>query len=206
MMKYRPAWQNRIEFAAHFLLLSLTLACAGRVRPRFEAVPAAQQQQQQRSPSPADIMDYLRTRQLMVPVDGIRVSQVPDNFSSGRGGRAHNAHDLMAKRGTAVLAADDSRIIRLADNVLGGITIYATDPEERIVYYYAHLDRYAEGLKAGAKVSKGEVIGFVGSTGNASENAPHLHFQVAEITELSRHWEGIPIDARTYFVLDGQKK
>jgi hypothetical protein len=89
-------------------------------------------------------MDYLRSRELMVPVDGVRVGEIADNFSAGRGGRTHNAHDIMAKRGTAVLAADDSRVIRLAENELGGITVYATDPSQRLVYYYAHLDRYAQ--------------------------------------------------------------
>jgi peptidoglycan LD-endopeptidase LytH len=142
----------------------------------------------------------------MVPVDGIRVSQVPDTFGARRGERAHNAHDIMAKRGTPVLSADDGRIIRFATSSAGGTTIYATDPDERLVYYYAHLDRYENGIKAGAVLHKGDVIGYVGSTGNASASAPHLHFQVAELIDMSRHWEGVPIDVRTYFLLDGQRR
>jgi murein DD-endopeptidase MepM/ murein hydrolase activator NlpD len=152
------------------------------------------------------LLVYLSSRELMVPVDGVRVAAVPDNFSAGRGGRAHNAHDIMAPRGTPVLAADDGRVIRLANNALGGLTIYATDPDERLVYYYAHLDGYEAGLKAGARIRKGDVIGFVGSTGNASPSAPHLHFQVARLTDMDRHWDGIPVDAREYLVLDGKRR
>jgi murein DD-endopeptidase MepM/ murein hydrolase activator NlpD len=153
-----------------------------------------------------EFLEYLSSRELMVPVDGVRVAAVPDNFSAGRGGREHNAHDIMARRGTNVLAADDGRVIRLANNALGGLTIYATDPNERLVYYYAHLDGYEAGLTAGARIRKGDVIGFVGSTGNASPSAPHLHFQVARLTDIDRHWDGIPVDAREYFVLDGKRR
>ena len=166
--------------------------------PRAAIVPAVV--------SSDPLLEYLRKRELMVPVEGVLASQVPNTFSESRGERAHNAHDFMAKRGTPVLSADDGRIIRLASSSLGGITIYASDPEERLVYYYAHLDRYEAGLKTGASIRKGDVIGYVGSTGNASAAAPHLHFQVARLQDISRHWEGIPIDARYYFSLDGTRR
>jgi murein DD-endopeptidase MepM/ murein hydrolase activator NlpD len=112
----------------------------------------------------------------------------------------------MAKRGTPVLSADDGKVIRVATNDMGGLTIYAADPGAKLVFYYAHLDRYAPGLKAGSALKKGQVIGFVGSSGNAVASAPHLHFQVAKLEDISRHWEGVPIDARAYFALDGAKR
>jgi murein DD-endopeptidase MepM/ murein hydrolase activator NlpD len=190
-----------------FLLLLTAASGCTRARPDVEPLTAAASGESRTAPASGEnILEYLRSRELMVPVDGIRVSQVPDNFSAGRGGRAHNAHDLLAKRGTPVLAADDGRIIRLASNALGGITIYATDPAQRLVYYYAHLDSYAPGLKAGASIGKGELLGFVGSTGNATDTAPHLHFQVGQMTDIRRHWEGVPIDAREYFTLDGKRR
>lgn len=193
-----PGGPTAVRLCCAMLLAVLAAQGCARVRPNL-AVAAP--------PSTGDAtLDYLRTRELMVPVDGLRVEQVPDNFSAGRGGRPHNAHDFMAARGTAVLSADDGRIIRLSNNALGGITIYATDPAEKLVYYYAHMDRYASGLKAGMRVSKGELLGYVGSTGNASPAAPHLHFQVARLDDISRHWEGEPIDARPWFALDGRKK
>ncbi len=189
------------------LVVMLLSACAGAPRPRSVPVPAPVPAADSSPAPPRDaLLDYLSERELMVPVEGVRVSQVPNTFTEKRGDRAHNANDIMAKRGTPVLSADDGHIIRLANNSLGGITIYATDPHEKLVYYYAHLDRYESGLKAGEKLHKGDVIGYVGSTGNASPQAPHLHFQVARMTDISRHWEGVPIDARSYFVLDGERR
>src|SRR5574341_1859127 len=94
------------------------------------------------------------------------------------GARRHGAIDILAPRGTPVLAADDGSILRVGFNTLGGLTIYQSDPEKRFVYYYAHLDRYASTLRDGSPVSRGDVIGYVGSTGNAPPNTPHLHFQV----------------------------
>jgi murein DD-endopeptidase MepM/ murein hydrolase activator NlpD len=156
---------------------------------------------------PATEHEYLRARWLMVPVVGIRASDVPDTFRAKRSGnRQHNATDIMAPRGTAVVAADDGRVIRLARNDAGGITIYATDPYERIVYYYAHLERYHEGLAEGMKLAKGQVIGYVGTTGNAPANTPHLHFQAMRARDVRRWWEGDPLDIRPYLVEEGQRR
>jgi murein DD-endopeptidase MepM/ murein hydrolase activator NlpD len=193
-------------------LAVLILASAACSRPRLQteaATPRREATATAAATEPAGsvtLLTYLASRQLMVPVDGVRVAQVPNNFSAGRSGRAHNAHDIMAKRGTAVLSADDGEVLRLATNELGGITIYATDPATKLVYYYAHLDRYASGLKPGSALKRGEVIGYVGSSGNAVASAPHLHFQVAKLADVARHWEGEPIDARSYFALDGRKR
>ena len=157
--------------------------------------------------APATEHEYLRARWLMVPVAGVRVKDVPDTFRAPRSGnRQHNATDIMAPRGTAVVSADAGRVIRLARNDAGGIVIYATDPHERIVYYYAHLERYQEGLAEGMKLAKGQVIGYVGTTGNAPANVPHLHFQAMRSRDVRRWWEGDPVDIRPYLVEDGQRR
>jgi murein DD-endopeptidase MepM/ murein hydrolase activator NlpD len=146
----------------------------------------------------------LRDRALIVPVLGRYPGDVGDTFRAGRsGGRQHNAADIMAPRGTLVVSADDGAIRRLSTNPLGGITIYATDPEERFVYYYAHLDGYAPDLKVGQRVRRGDVLGYVGSTGNAPPNAPHLHFQIMRLLDRDRLWDGVPIDPRPFLQLPG---
>lgn len=155
---------------------------------------------------PGTDVAYLRERQIMVPVEGISVARVPDTFRASRGKRAHNAIDFMAPRGTPVLAADDGRILKLGKNNAGGITIYAIDSRYRLIYYYAHLDRYRRGLDEGDRISKGEVIGYVGHTGNASERAPHLHFQIMRWEDERRWWAGTPIDPKPVLALDGVKK
>ena len=156
---------------------------------------------------PATEHEYLRARWLMVPVAGVRVRDVPDTYHAARAGnRKHNATDIMAPRGTAVLASDAGRIIKLARNAAGGITIYATDSHERFVYYYAHLDRYHDGIVEGMKLAKGQVIGYVGTTGNAPANTPHLHFQAMRARDVRRWWEGEPLDIRPYLVEDGQRR
>ena len=149
----------------------------------------------------------LEARRLMVPVAGARAARIPDSFHERRsGGRIHQAVDILAPRGTPVLSADDGRVIRLSRSSLGGITVYAVDGEERFVYYYAHLDRYRDGLAEGTKVAKGEVIGYVGTTGNAPKDTPHLHFQVMRLDDPARWWDGTPLDPRPYFALDGAEQ
>lgn len=145
-------------------------------------------------------IEYLRTRQLVVPVAGVERSRIRDSFGDARdgGARTHRAIDILAPRGTPVLAADDGIVLRLSQNTLGGITIYATDTEERLVYYYAHLDGYREGLAQGSLLTKGDTIGYVGTTGNAPRNVPHLHFQVMRMRR-DRYWDGEPINP--YLVL-----
>jgi murein DD-endopeptidase MepM/ murein hydrolase activator NlpD len=151
--------------------------------------------------------DYLRSRGLMVPVAGVRVRDVPDNYRAARaGGLRHNATDILAPRGTPVLAVDAGRILRLSRNAAGGTTIYATDPAERFVYYYAHLDRYHPDLRDGMRVEKGQVIGYVGTTGNAPANTPHLHLQVMRARDVRRWWEGVPLDVRPYLSEDGERR
>ena len=142
-------------------------------------------------------VDYLRTRQLLVPVAGVTVDRIPDTYKAPRGrdgSRRHEAVDIMAPRGTPVLSADDGHVLKLRTNAAGGTTIYATDPDERIIYYYAHLDRYHGPIREGMKLAKGDTIGFVGTTGNAPRNVPHLHFQIMRMPADRRWWGGEPID------------
>jgi murein DD-endopeptidase MepM/ murein hydrolase activator NlpD len=128
-------------------------------------------------------------------VDGIPASALVSSFSDARGSsRKHEAIDILAPRGTNVLAVEDGTIAKLFTSAAGGLTIYEFDPSNRYVYYYAHLDHYAWGLKEGAEVKRGDVIGYVGTTGNAPENTPHLHFAISRLGADHRWWEGTPLD------------
>lgn len=136
---------------------------------------------------------------LAMPVDGVNFAQITDTFAQPRGNggnstRPHEALDIMAPRGTRVLAASDGKVAKLFTSKPGGLTVYEFDPSEKFAYYYAHLDRYADGLKEGAQLHKGDLIGYVGSSGNADPNAPHLHFAVFELTPEKQWWKGTPID------------
>lgn len=148
-------------------------------------------------------LDALWLRQLMVPVEGMTPATLSNDYEARRGSRLHLALDLRAPRGTPVLAADDGRIGRVGTTPVGGHIVYATDPDERFVYYYAHLDRHARGLAVGDRVRKGQVIGYVGTTGNAPADTPHLHFQVMRRGAGRAWWDGPPINPHPFFVLPG---
>jgi murein DD-endopeptidase MepM/ murein hydrolase activator NlpD len=153
---------------------------------------------------PADSA-YFRGHPLMVPVEGVTPSELTDTFHEARsGGRIHMATDIMAMRGTPVLAAANGRIIKLANNGAGGITVYVADASGRYVQYYAHLMGYAPNVKEGLQVQEGDVIGFVGTTGNASPDAPHLHFQV--MRSDANYWNGTPIDVRGFMTKQGRMR
>lgn len=132
---------------------------------------------------------------LLVPVEGVAYSQLTDTFDQPRGQeRHHEALDIMAPTGTPVRAAGDGKIVKLFNSKPGGITLYQFDPAEKHAYYYAHLDRYAEGIKEGMQVKRGDLIGYVGATGNADPNAPHLHFAVVALTPEKQWWKGTPVN------------
>jgi murein DD-endopeptidase MepM/ murein hydrolase activator NlpD len=114
------------------------------------------------------------------------------------------ATDIMAMRGTPVLAASNGRIIKLATSGAGGIGIYIADASGRYVEYYAHLMGYAPNVREGLQVQEGDVIGFVGTTGNASPDAPHLHFQV--MRGDANYWNGTPIDVRGFITKPGRMR
>ena len=140
-------------------------------------------------------VEMLRMRGLTLPVQGIKREDLRDTFNEMRGSsRRHEAIDVLAPRNTPVLAVEDGRIVKLFLSEAGGITIYQFDPTETYCYYYAHLERYADGLKEGAPVKRGQVIGYVGTTGNAPRDTPHLHFAIVKMTDEKRWWQGTAID------------
>jgi peptidoglycan LD-endopeptidase LytH len=131
---------------------------------------------------------------LRVPVAGVVPGELRDTFDQRRGDGRHEAIDIAAPRGTPVEAVADGRIVKLFRSVPGGLTVYQFSADERYVYYYAHLDRYAEGLREGATVQAGEVLGYVGTSGNAPANAPHLHFAIFRLGPERAWWKGTPIN------------
>jgi len=165
------------------------------VGPRFEAGDAPKPLATTGvSPGYANAIDELRDRDLLIPVDGVKEQDLRDTYFDSRDGRQHEALDIMAPRSTPVRAVQDGRIVKLFDSKAGGLTIYQFERSERFCYYYAHLDRYADGLREGQMVRKGDVIGYVGSTGNASEDAPHLHFAIFRLTPEKQWWKGEPLN------------
>src|ERR1019366_1686314 len=148
--------------------------------------------------------ESLRERGLLVPVKGIVASQIPDSYDAARdGARGHYALDILAKRGTPVLAADDGTILHIGTNALGGNVVWAADPSGRFAFYYAHLDRYAKGLHDGQTLSRGEVIGYVGTTGNSPKDTPPLPFQVVRIVSGKRYSDGPPLNPLPLFTQPG---
>lgn len=137
----------------------------------------------------------------VVPVAGIRAETLTSTFNDARGGgtRRHEAMDILAPRGTPVVAAVDGRVVKLFTSAAGGLTIYQFDEDERYCYYYAHLDGYAPELTEGQDVTRGQVIGFVGTTGNAPADTPHLHFAIFRLGPDKRWWDGEPLDPIDFF-------
>ncbi len=132
---------------------------------------------------------------LLIPVEGIAAAQLADTFTDARSeGRSHDAIDIMAAAGTPVLAVADGHIEKLFDSVRGGLTVYQFEPTGAYAYYYAHLQRYADGLAEKQSVRRGQVIGYVGSTGNADPAAPHLHFAIFLLGPERRWSEGVAIN------------
>lgn len=132
---------------------------------------------------------------LLTPVAGVKPAQISDTYDQPRGSeRRHEALDITAPIGTPVVAVADGRIAKLFNSKPGGLTIYQFDPAEKYAYYYAHLDRYATALKEGQQVKRGEVIGYVGASGNANPAAPHLHFAMFELGPEKNWWQGKPVN------------
>jgi murein DD-endopeptidase MepM/ murein hydrolase activator NlpD len=132
---------------------------------------------------------------LLVPVQGIAANQLTDTYDQPRGEqRQHEALDIMAPTGTPVRAAADGKVVKLFQSKPGGLTVYQFDPNEQYAFYYAHLDRYADNLKEGMDVKRGDIVGYVGATGNADPSAPHLHFAVVALTPEKQWWKGTPLN------------
>lgn len=189
----RPAAESREAEPAKPIIVP------GRIGAR-PVVPAASR------PAPASVRDVLPvlsegvvtfTRVLSMPVLGIKPEALHSNFDegrSGRGGHRHEAIDILAPRGTPVMAADEGVVRKIFKSVPGGLTIYQFDPTSEYCYYYAHLEAYAAGLHEGQVLKRGDVIGFVGTTGNAPETTPHLHFAVYRLEGDKSWWRGQAID------------
>ena len=145
-------------------------------------------------PTPAQ-SSFVGQVELIIPVAGVRPDQLIDTFDEARSeGRVHDAIDIIAPAGTPVLAATDGKILKLFQSERGGTTIYQLSADEKTVYYYAHLQRYADALTEGKIVRQGEVIAYVGDTGNAGPGNYHLHFSIAAVSDPKRYWEGTNIN------------
>jgi murein DD-endopeptidase MepM/ murein hydrolase activator NlpD len=137
----------------------------------------------------------LTARKLTIPVAGVPAEKLQRSYSDTRSGkRQHEAIDILAPRNTPVVAVEDGTVAKLFESKAGGLTIYQFDPGQQYSYYYAHLDRYAAGLKEGDRIRRGQVLGYVGTSGNAPKDTPHLHFAVYRLSSEKRWWEGTPID------------
>ena len=148
------------------------------------------------TPAPATPMPLLAKGALIVPVQGIEPAALRDTYDEQRGGgsRTHEALDIPAQRGTPVLSATGGRVLKLFDSKAGGKMIYAADSTERFILMYAHLDAYANGLAEGQPLRRGQVIGTVGTTGNAPPSVPHLHFAIARSNDVKVWWKGAPVN------------
>jgi peptidoglycan LD-endopeptidase LytH len=143
-------------------------------------------------PQPADAPAEVSGR-LLVPVLGVRPEQLVDTYNAARSqGRRHDAIDIMAKRGTPVLATAPGVVLKRFQSVRGGTALYELAPDQRTIYYYAHLDRYAPGIVEGRTLRQGDLIGYVGNTGNAGPGNYHLHFEISTTADPKRYWAGTP--------------
>ena len=117
-------------------------------------------------------------RRLPIPVEGVKARQLTDTWGASRSsGRTHEGVDILAPKGTKVYSTTDGIIRSMRDNNLGGKVIWILGPAGSW-HYYAHLDGHKRGLKEGDIVRKGDLIGYVGNTGNARHTAPHLHYGI----------------------------
>jgi peptidoglycan LD-endopeptidase LytH len=156
--------------------------------PQYSAPPSPNVE------SDENAIQDLRSHTLLLPVEGIQVGNIRNSFYEMRGDHIHEAVDILAPRDTPVVAVEDGKIAKLFYSVRGGITIYHFDPTETYCYYYAHLDRYAIDIREGQYIKKGQVIGYVGTSGNAPKDTPHLHFAIFKLNADKKWWQGTPID------------
>jgi murein DD-endopeptidase MepM/ murein hydrolase activator NlpD len=158
--------------------------------------PAAVGERPGGEPGAAQDLAWLRLRGLAIPVEGLSARDLKDTFDEIRDGhRRHEALDILAPRGRKVIAADDGTVVKLVTSSRGGRSVYQFDPSSSYCYYYAHLDRYALRLREGLVLRKGETIGYVGTSGNASWRTPHLHFAVLKLGPEKAWWRGTALNA-----------
>jgi len=170
--------------ALYTALFLVTLSAGSLLSLLFRSEPASASIQTATLQTPGPL------RQVIIPVAGIAVAHLTDTWGAARNeGRRHEGIDIMAPRGTPVHAAVGGTVAKLFKSGRGGITVYQFDPSERFILYYAHLDRYASGLKEGDRIAQGQVIGYVGQTGNAT--TPHLHFEIQRMGQRRQWWQGV---------------
>jgi murein DD-endopeptidase MepM/ murein hydrolase activator NlpD len=187
MQRPRTYLALRAPRRALALVAALSLAASARLGAQQMALLAALPG----APRAADAIEALRSRDLLIPVEGMTADRLHDTYNEARsGGRVHDAIDIHAPRGTPVLATTDGMIIKLHSGARGGLSIYQLDPDGRTRYYYAHLSAYEEGIHEGVPVRRGQVIGYVGDTGNAQPGDYHLHFSIAILSSRARWWTG----------------
>jgi murein DD-endopeptidase MepM/ murein hydrolase activator NlpD len=186
------------------VIISVWLSAAGE-KSSSAAGTVATARASLRAPFPGTASDVerLRARGLALPVAGLDPRSLRDSFADPREGGPHAAVDILAPRGTPVLAVEDGVVARLFTSRRGGIAVYLFDPDATYCYYYAHLDGYAPGLKEGAAVRRGDVLGFVGTTGNAPPQTPHLHFAIQRLGSPPRWSQGTPVNPYSVFVTAG---
>jgi murein DD-endopeptidase MepM/ murein hydrolase activator NlpD len=158
-------------------------------------------------PTPSlDDFAALKGRSIAFPLRAYRLAELKDTFDEQRGAsRRHEALDILAPRGTPVLAVDEGPVAKLFESKQGGLTVYQFDTRERFAYYYAHLDRYADGLKEGMILKRGDPVGTVGTTGNAAPDTPHLHFAIFRLGPEKRWWEGTAVNPFPLFVTEARR-
>lgn len=142
--------------------------------------------------TPAELREL--AAQLIIPVRGVAADALRDTYAESRGTRVHEAIDILAPRNTPVLAATDGRVLKLHESVAGGLMVYAADASDRFVMMYGHLERYADGLEEGATLQRGQVIGYVGTSGNAPPGTPHLHFVIGRGRPSVSWWRATAVN------------
>jgi murein DD-endopeptidase MepM/ murein hydrolase activator NlpD len=154
-------------------------------------------------PTRESLVRAVDSDELTIPVAGVLRSELKDTYGAARsGGRSHKGVDIFAKQGTPVVAAAEGVIVKRDSNAVGGISVYQRGSDARTIYYYAHLHGYRPGLKEGDLVRPGDVIGYVGSTGNVT-GSPHLHFSIHTVTDPNRWWKGRDLNPYDLLVPDG---
>jgi murein DD-endopeptidase MepM/ murein hydrolase activator NlpD len=181
---------------ALLVLLLSTLAVVGcttwidrRVQPAGEEAVSVPMPVTPPPPADAPAVSAIR-----MPVEGVLATALRDSFADKRGERLHHAIDIMAPRGTPVVAAVTGEVAKVYRHPLGGLSVYQYDDDRRFAYYYAHLDAFAGGLKAGMRLAAGDPVGVVGTSGNATPGSPHLHFAVYRLGREKQWWRGTPVN------------
>lgn len=137
---------------------------------------------------------------LTVPIAGVARGDLADSWGDPRdnGLRLHHGTDIMAPVGTPIIAAAPGTIEKMWESAKGGKTLYIRSPARDWTCYYAHLSDYAPGLHEGQVVTAGQLIAYVGDTGNAGAGNYHLHFGLTHTTPDQHWYEGQDVDPYPY--------